>query len=971
MTLIFITILGHGGISLAQWTKIYDFGNQVSSIYFLDLPSSPRIGFVGTDDGLNEKLWKTTDGGNTWRVKLIQPHQGTWTYTSSVTFKDSLYGWCSFYGGVYETKDGGEIWNQALTDTGLFTVYYCPYNGYLYKGPITSEYSADEGVTWQTFDSRNIDVGYMMNSSGVGIATHYGPESIYYTTIDSGKTWTSSNELMWEAFQGVSIPGTNIFFAVHDSDYWGQLSDVWGLDPVVSVGGGGGNGYLNPRTSTGCIAGTLCELYVQTSDGFVVSTDSGWNWTFIGGPGNLVDTRFFVKGEDVYAGDEFGGLWHLNQDALAPSLQTALNDDTIELGNFNNCSSYDTSFTLANLLTCDDIMVDSIYMGTSSTITPTSIPSGLHAIKIGMADTIKLHFNPIGDTTFLTTVNIITQLDSQNYTFHIPVRASSYTNRSALLYPPDTLHAQACLESVSFLSFTNNGCYPLVIDSIGTPSDASISSTNFPRKVDSGTIIGVHLNSSESGSRNEAFHVYYQVYNGVDTVRVDSVLMFSELISRGIPSISLSANTLDFGTVPTCGGQSVTLPVVISSTGCDTLSYSVATPSSPFILNTKSLSSLPVGTGDTALVTFTPTQSGSFYDTLIINTNAGTETVSLQGVGVAGASILSVDTSLRDFGALYACETRDTQITLYNTGCDTLIVDSASLSNVTYATGTTFPLVILPRDSVTMRVFLIGDTSGMNGTLEFFSNADQGSSTATIPLSASSIEPAQLHLSLSASQSGKNQETVIFYLILSGEGSVGAVDSLNFNLSHNDDLLSFANESGVSVHRGTPIYGMEMDTFVWHGIPLIPDTIGTLTYQVYLTDSSTTPLTLSNISFGNSLGLPSDCIARIDDSGSGFTYIYQCGEPLIQDAMLGEPFSITGIVPNPAQNVVQVSGTGFFSASGMGIELFDILGRPQTVKSTLSSNEMTLDVSSVPSGAYYLRLTALGYVQTRKLSIQR
>ena len=113
------------------------------------------------------------------------------------------------------------------------------------------------------------------------------------------------------------------------------------------------------------------------------------------------------------------------------------------------------------------------------------------------------------------------------------------------------------------------------------------------------------------------------------------------------------------------------------------------------------------------------------------------------------------------------------------------------------------------------------------------------------------------------------------------------------------------------------------------------DTIGSLTFQVYLTDSTETPLTLSNISFNNSLNLPNDCIASIDDASSGFTYTYQCGEQIIQDAMNSIPFSITSIAPNPAQNEITITGTGMQSTT---LELYDVLGRERDVRSTSLQN---------------------------------
>ncbi len=977
ITSVFITILVHGGVSFAQWTKIYDFSAQVSSIYFLDLPGSPRIGFIGTDDGVNEKLWKTTDGGITWNPKLNQPHQGTWFYPSSVSFKDSLHGWCSLYGGIYETRDGGQTWIQILADTGLFTVYYCPYNSYIYKGPITSEYSTDEGATWRMFDSRNIDVGYMMNANGVGVATHYGPYASYLITRDFGKTWLDLGYQMFEAFQGISIPGTNIFFVVHDSDWWSQLSDVWGLNPSGMGGGGGGSGYLNPRTSTGCIAGTLCELYVQTSDGIVVSTDSGWNWTFIGGPGNLVDTRFFVKGEDVYAGDEFGGLWHLNQEALAPSLQTALNEDTIELGNFNNCSKYDTSFSLANLLTCDDIVIDSIYMGTSPAIIPTSVPSGFHALKIGMADTIKLHFNPIGDTSFLSSVNVVAQLDSQKYVFHIPVRASSYTNRNALIYPHDTLHAQACVDSVSFLQFTNNGCHPLVIDSISTPPDLSISSSNFPRRIDSGTIIGIHLNSSQSGDRNESLTVYYHIYNGVDTLHLDSTLTILVEISPGIPTASFSTSSLDFGMVSTCGG-SATLPVVLSSTGCDTLTCNATAPSTPFLLAKSFSSALPVGMLDTALVTFTPTQPGAFYDTIVITTNAGIDTVPIRGLGVPGLVSLNVPATTLSLPQVIAGCYGDTLLFSFsNAGCASITIDSVTGLTLPFSSSPISNLPLATGDTATFNIYYTPSLAGSQSetTHIYYHGPDGVEHDTVVTIAATAIEPPNVSVFLKpGSLSAVSQGMVSIPVYAVSTTSATGVGDISFRLDLRTDLLTPESIVSPIVGSGTaPLQtdanGTTFNVTLPAGFTISSDTIlATVSCRAYVTDTIATTINLTSASSSDGRA---QCLSFTSGGNESFTFVPECGTTeLTHYLATGSVFSILSIVPNPAQNEIRVSVTGL-TVSGMGVELFDMLGRQQDAKPTLLPNEIVVDVSSIPAGAYYLRLAASGYVQTRKVSIER
>ncbi|HET6400753.1 MAG TPA: hypothetical protein VFH95_05065, partial [Candidatus Kapabacteria bacterium] len=246
---------------------------------------------------------------------------------------------------------------------------------------------------------------------------------------------------------------------------------------------------------------------------------------------------------------------------------------------------------------------------------------------------------------------------------------------------------------------------------------------------------------------------------------------------------------------------------------------------------------------------------------------------------------LSADTTGRDFGALYHCESRDTTIWLYDTGCFALTIDSAVFSNANYSPDTSFPILIAGNDSVPVRIHLTSAASTMNGAVTFYSNANSGSETKEVPLQATAIPPAKFQLSLSPAQSAHAGQEVTFYVILSGDTGAAAreLTGITFDLTHNDDLLSFLKATGVTVSGTGNILH-----FAWKvGLeaPTYADTIGTLSFQVYLTDSNTTPLTLSNISLSTP-GFEPDCIASIDDSASGFTYLYQCGEHLLQDAML-------------------------------------------------------------------------------------
>src|SRR5665213_824385 len=616
------------------------------------------------------------------------------------------------------------------------------------------------------------------------------------------------------------------------------------------------------------------------------------------------------------------------------------------------------------------------------------------------SDSFYVRFQPLTQAgTFTSSVHLhLISLDS-TVTFDTTIEI----NATSIPVPPDLSYSTSSLDFGSLstcngvgdtsITFSDAGCGPDTITA-ATLTGAGFSWVNdsLPIVVPPGDSVtfGYRFIPPDSGA-----------FSGIAKLHVTSMGLTENpqisLTGRGVQGVGVldvRSTSLQAGSFSFCAGDTV-LSDTIRNTGCDTLVISNlrfsqdGAWSSASSLRPDSL--LLPGASAVFQFTFAPRVKGahsatlSFHSRNIVHDPGHDTTVTISGIGLPGTTALSADTAPRDFGALFECESRDTIIWLRNPGCDTLRVDSAefsAFSNGSYQSDLTHASYIAPDSSLPITIHLTGSSGSMDDSVTFYSDANSGSQSKTVPLLATSIPPARLRLVVSPSDSTSGGLKITCYVMLEGQIPAGLISALHFDITHNDDLLSFlkASGAGLTIVNTSPKSGIVTQSFTLSPIPNLV-TIGMLKFQVYLADSTSTPIALSNISFTTSLDLPLDCIASIADTGAQFTYVYRCGDHTLQNFMLtgGMPFSIESIVPNPAQSEIEVRVEGGALAT-LTCELYDALGNrvllqpldhpPAPSYSASLRRRGSIDVSSLPSGTYFLRLSQNGYVQSRQISIE-
>ncbi len=322
-----------------QWQSLGAFPSGVECVYFLDLPGPPRIGFLGSGG----TLFRTSNGGASWVPVLTNAN----IFPSDFTFENADTGWFANFlpvgSPVYETTDGGLTWAALAAPAPYPTsIYYNRSDGLLLLSsweeppqPGTVSISSDGGSNWSIVAKNAPFNGFAFMNGDSGVVTE--KENGLLRTTDGGHSWIGAasfpsetwqpdpdtiRRLIWAASErgpnasgvGLRPPGTAVLF---------KSTDFGNTVPVVGV--------------IPSITGTMCEgscgaLYLQAESydsirlQSMLQSSDGISWTPLfdskgqPGPINVEDTRFYVKGDYIFAGGTVPGddsirLWRYVADS--------------------------------------------------------------------------------------------------------------------------------------------------------------------------------------------------------------------------------------------------------------------------------------------------------------------------------------------------------------------------------------------------------------------------------------------------------------------------------------------------------------------------------------------------------------------------------------------------------------------------------------------------------------------------------
>jgi photosystem II stability/assembly factor-like uncharacterized protein len=306
----------------AQWTSVAP--NIITPIF---RPYNSG-GIITSHNGIlwagYSDVWMSADTGKTWSKR--SPFNQSLPNNScikDISFFDDNIGLATTQNGeVYITQDQGLSWTQhilpnplrASVESGCFAgspndIIACNYSGDRYA-------SHDGGATWfgitgtDNFASEVLPAGggltYLISGTFSG--------SRLWQTNQFGNAWTSSGlaTFNWDSYSFARDRcDTQVFYVAND-DFVARTDNFSRIFVTTNSGGSWAEFAKQPWPYyCGSISAAPNAIFVQSYKGISRSTDQGATWNFIGGPPNIMDTRFVTALDNnvVVAVDSFGSVF--------------------------------------------------------------------------------------------------------------------------------------------------------------------------------------------------------------------------------------------------------------------------------------------------------------------------------------------------------------------------------------------------------------------------------------------------------------------------------------------------------------------------------------------------------------------------------------------------------------------------------------------------------------------------------------
>ncbi|MBI3189141.1 MAG: T9SS type A sorting domain-containing protein [Ignavibacteriales bacterium] len=170
-------------------------------------------GSVGWVAGENGRMFKTTNGGVSWKEQSLPTN----AFIYSIHFISSTTGWaCGEFGTIIKTTDGGSTWVSQVSSTNslLWTIQFLNSStGFAVGSGGKVLKTTNSGTSWQitTLPGGRFLYGLSFTSTSIGIITD--DRGTIYRTINGGTNWQSVEFIGWTLWSAQFVSSTVAYVA--------------------------------------------------------------------------------------------------------------------------------------------------------------------------------------------------------------------------------------------------------------------------------------------------------------------------------------------------------------------------------------------------------------------------------------------------------------------------------------------------------------------------------------------------------------------------------------------------------------------------------------------------------------------------------------------------------------------------------------------------------------------------------------
>lgn len=610
----------------------------------------------------------------------------------------------------------------------------------------------------------------------------------------------------------------------------------------------------------------------------------------------------------------------------------AVSADTIDAGNASICSAVDTTVAITNN-GCDTLTIERAAVSGFWSVR-TALPLTLAPAAVGA---IQVHHQgaPLGASADSLTVGLLFQ--GHRDTTSVALRITSVHGTSTAAWSARTAdfggRSLCAGPDSTVITLRNTGCDTLTVVTAGAWSNLLFRWTMppAPQMILPGAtaFFGIALTPLASGAAAGMSIVSLRHADG--TMEADTIRALCTVNDSGRYVCAVGHNTMQFGRRTVCALPD-TQWFTLRNAGCDLLSLDAfdawRDPVFRYIQAPVTGTLIP-GASVQIGVEFSALSPGAHADAVTVRVRFGDGSVEIDTIAAfaavtdSGRYALQVNTPAIAYGSIAPCSQRDSVIILTNVGCDTLTVDSASISNTAFTVDPrVFPIVIPPGGAGSLTVTYHPDIPGSNTATMRLTGSD--TALHEVALSGSSRGPVTMLLKIDGTLDMLEPGTTRWlWLRLIGPPPEAALSTIEARVQFDPEMF---HPSGAQASQGLLRSFRHSGDSATVVIDLMgtPDTARAIAGIEFLglsTQHDSSMIMITRADFGVSSLNPATCYltAQLAGTSGGISLCGPSGKVNVKYAGM----ALTSY-PNPAQNWVTMQTR----ASGAGnVEITDMLGR--------------------------------------------